>query len=149
MHDSRRGVFLVVIAMTIFSVQDVFIKLLSDDISLFQVLFCRSSIGVLLIAGYLRFTGQRLQLGTAYPLLSIIRGLLFFLGYSAFYFGQSKVPIANATVLFLVSPFFITILSIFAFGSLGNLRSSRRRSAFRFLALGNFPQFPCPTNSSN
>jgi drug/metabolite transporter (DMT)-like permease len=118
MHDSRRGVFLVVIAMTIFSVQDVFIKLLSDDISLFQVLFCRSSIGVLLIAGYLRFTGQRLQLGTAYPLLSIIRGLLFFLGYSAFYFGQSKVPIANATVLFLVSPFFITILSIFAFGSL-------------------------------
>ena len=41
MHDSRRGVFLVVIAMTIFSVQDVFIKLLSDDISLFQVLFCR------------------------------------------------------------------------------------------------------------
>jgi drug/metabolite transporter (DMT)-like permease len=118
MNDSRQGIFLVVVAMTIFSVQDVFIKLLSDDVSLFQVLFCRSSIGVLLIAGYLRLTRQRVQFGTAYPLLSIFRGLLFFLGYSAFYFGQSKVPLANATVLFLISPFFITILSIFAFGSL-------------------------------
>lgn len=42
---------------------------------------------------------------------------MFFFGYSAFYFAQSKVPIANATVLFLVSPFFITIISIIVFGS--------------------------------
>ncbi|HUV22042.1 MAG TPA: DMT family transporter [Gammaproteobacteria bacterium] len=118
MQENRQGVILVIVAMTIFSVQDVIIKFLSDDISLFQVLFCRSSIGAVLIAAYLKFSGQRLQFGSAYPLLSIFRGLLFFLGYSAFYFGQSKVPIANATVLFLISPFFITILSIFAFGSL-------------------------------
>jgi drug/metabolite transporter (DMT)-like permease len=121
MQENRRGVILVIVAMTIFSVQDVIIKFLSVDISLFQVLFCRAGIGALLIVVYLKFTGQRVQLGTAYPLLSIIRGLLFFLGYSAFYFGQSKVPIANATVLFLISPFFITILSIFAFGSLVGL----------------------------
>jgi drug/metabolite transporter (DMT)-like permease len=44
---------------------------------------------------------------------------LFFFGYSAFYFAQLKVPIANATVLFLVTPFFITIMSIIVFGSLG------------------------------
>jgi len=118
MQENRRGVILVIVAMTIFSVQDVIIKFLSDDISLFQVLFCRSGIGVLVIAAYLKLSGQRVQFGSAYPLLSILRGLLFFLGYSAFYFGQSKVPIANATVLFLISPFFITILSIFAFGSL-------------------------------
>ncbi len=118
MQEDRRGIILVIFAMTIFSVQDVIIKFLSDDISLFQVLFCRSGIGVLVIATYLKFSGQRLQFGTAYPLLSTIRGLLFFLGYSAFYFGQSKVPIANATVVFLISPFIITILSIFAFGSL-------------------------------
>jgi drug/metabolite transporter (DMT)-like permease len=118
MRENRRGVILVIFAMTIFAVQDVIIKFLSDDISLFQVLFCRSGIGVLGIAAYLKLSGQRLQFGTAYPLLSIFRGLLFFLGYSAFYFGQSRVPIANATVLFLISPFIITILSIFAFGSL-------------------------------
>lgn len=121
MQENRRGVILVSVAMTIFSVQDVIIKFLSVDISLFQVLLCRSGIGALLIVAYLKISGQRVQLGTAYPLLSIVRGLLFFLDYSSFYFGQSKVPIANATVLFLISPFFITIRSIFAFGSLVGL----------------------------
>ena len=103
--------------MTVFSIQDVLIKFLSDEISLFLVLFVRSIIGITLIIIYLKLAKKELRFGTAYPLLSICRGLLFFFGYSLFYFAQSKVPIANATVLFLVSPFFITILSIYAFDS--------------------------------
>ena len=117
MQENSKGILLIVIAMTIFSVQDVFIKLLSDDISLFQILFFRSTIGALLIILYLKKSGRVIKLGSAYPFLSTCRGLLFFSGYSVFYFAQSKVPIANATVLFLVSPFFITIMSIFVFGS--------------------------------
>ena len=46
-----------------------------------------------------------------------MRGALFFFAYSTFYLAQSKMPIATATVLFLVSPFFITILSILFFKS--------------------------------
>jgi drug/metabolite transporter (DMT)-like permease len=42
---------------------------------------------------------------------------MFFFGYSAFYFAQSKMPIATMTVLFLVSPFFITLTSIYFFKS--------------------------------
>ena len=109
MNDNRQGILLVVVSMTIFAVQDVLIKFMSTEISMFQILFCRSTIGVVLIAIFLKLTGRPIRFGTAYPLLSICRGLLFFFGYSAFYFAQSKVPLANATVLFLVSPFFITI----------------------------------------
>ena len=118
MTDDKRGIILVIVSMTIFTVQDVLIKFLSTDVSMFQILFCRSIIGVLLICVYLKLSHKPLKFGTAYPILSTCRGLLFFFGYSAFYFAQSKVPIANATVLFLVSPFFITIMSIIVFGSL-------------------------------
>tara|TARA_B110000503_G_scaffold57288_1_gene91702 strand:+ start:1366 stop:2307 length:942 start_codon:yes stop_codon:yes gene_type:complete len=118
MEDDKKGIILVVAAMTIFVVQDILIKFLSDDISMFQIMFCRSIIGVLLISTYLKLSNKPLNFGTNYPFLSTCRGLLFFLGYSAFYFAQSKVPIANAMVLFLVSPFFITIMSIIVFGSL-------------------------------
>jgi S-adenosylmethionine uptake transporter len=118
MKDDKKGIILVVVSMTIFAVQDILIKFLSVDISMFQILFCRATIGVLLISIYLKLSHKPLKFGTAYPFLSTCRGLLFFFGYSAFYFAQSKVPIANATVLFLVSPFFITIMSIIVFGSL-------------------------------
>ena len=117
MNENTRGIFLVIAGMTIFSVQDVLIKFLSEDTSLFQILFFRSIFGALFIVFYLKVSGQAVRLGTAYPVLSIIRGLLFFFGYAGFYFAQSKMPIANATVLFLVSPFFITIMSIVFFHS--------------------------------
>ena len=38
-QQNGRGILLVISAMTIFSVQDVIIKLLSDDVSLYQILF--------------------------------------------------------------------------------------------------------------
>ncbi|MFT5218238.1 MAG: drug/metabolite transporter (DMT)-like permease [Planctomycetota bacterium] len=117
MKDNRQGILLVVVSMTIFAVQDVLIKFMSTEISMFQILFCRSIIGVVLIIIYLKLAGKPISFGTAYPFLSVCRGLLFFFGYSAFYFAQSKVPLANATVLFLVSPFFITIMAIIVFGS--------------------------------
>ena len=49
------------------------------------------------------------KIWAAIVLISLIVG--------SFYFSQSKVPIANATVIFMVSPFFITIISIMVFGS--------------------------------
>lgn len=115
--NNRQGIVFVICSMTTFAIQDVLIKLLSVDVSMFQILFMRSITGITLIIIYLKVTGKAVVIGTAYPLLSTLRGLLFFCAYSAFYFAQSKVPIANATVLFLVSPFFITIMSILVFNS--------------------------------
>ena len=69
MINNRRGTLFVICAMTIFSVQDVLIKLLSEDISLFQILFFRSTVGSVLIIAYLKLSGQVVKLGTAYPFL--------------------------------------------------------------------------------
>ena len=116
-ENNRTGIFLILIGMTIFSIHDSLIKVLSTDISLIQLQFVRSLVGVLTIIAYLKLTHQPLIFRTGYPLLTIVRGLLSFFGYSAFYFAQSKMPIANMSVLFLTSPFFITIISISFFGS--------------------------------
>ena len=103
--------------MTILAIQDVLIKLVSGELSLFQIQFFRSTIGIAVIMGYQVIIREPIRLTTAYPLLTVCRGLMFFFGYSAFYFAQSKMPIATMTVLFLVSPFFITLISIFFFES--------------------------------
>ena len=103
--------------MTILAIQDVLIKLVSDELSLFQIQFFRSTIGIAVIIGYQAIIHEPIRLSTAYPLLTVCRGLMFFFGYSAFYFAQSKMPIATMTVLFLVSPFFITVTSIYFFKS--------------------------------
>ena len=103
--------------MTILAIQDVLIKLVSGELSLFQIQFFRSTIGIAVIMGYQVIIREPIRLTTAYPLLTVCRGLMFFFGYSAFYFAQSKMPIATMTVLFLVSPFFITLTSIFFFQS--------------------------------
>jgi len=116
-ENNRTGIFLILIGMAIFSIHDSLIKVLSTDISLIQLQFVRSLVGILTIIAYLKFTHQPLIFRTGYPLLTIVRGLLSFFGYSAFYLAQSKMPIANISVLFLTSPFFITIISIFFFGS--------------------------------
>ena len=116
-HNNRRGTLFLVLGMTVISIQDILIKLLSDDLSIFQILFFRSTLGIIYIILFQKITRQPVILTTAYPALAIFRGLIFFFAYAAFFFAQSKMPIANATVLLLVSPFFITILSIFFFRS--------------------------------
>ena len=115
--DNRKGIFFVIGAMTILAIQDILIKLVSDELSLFQIQFFRSTIGIAVIIGYQLIIHEPIRLTTAYPLLTVCRGLMFFFGYSAFYFAQSKMPIATMTVLFLVSPFFITLTSIYFFKS--------------------------------
>ena len=117
LEKNRTGVFLIIIGMTIFSIHDSFIKVLSTDISLIQIQFVRSSIAVFTILIYLKLTKQPFVFRTGYPFLTLVRGLLSFFGYSAFYLAQSKMPIANISVLFLTSPFFITIISIYFFDS--------------------------------
>ena len=117
LQNNRTGVFLIIIGMVIFSIHDSWIKVLSTDISLIQLQFVRSLVGVLTIIVYMKLTHQPVIFRTGYPFLTLVRGLLSFFGYSAFYLAQSKMPIANISVLFLTSPFFITIISIYFFDS--------------------------------
>ena len=111
-NNTTRGIFYILIAMSVFSIHDALIKLLAEEsASLFQILFFRSLLGMTIILLYLKFKGQKFILKTNYPLLTFIRCFLFLLGFSLFYACLKEIPLAIATVLFFASPFFLTIMS--------------------------------------
>ena len=117
LSGNQRGILFILIGMTISSVQDTLIKLLSDDLSIFQIQFFRSLVGIGVIIMFQIALRQPVVVTTAYPVLSLLRGIMFFGAYSLFYFAQSKIPIANATVLYLSNPFFTTLIAILIFKS--------------------------------
>ena len=117
MSDDRRGIYLILLGMSCFSTQDVFIRQLSDYASLTQIIFIRGIIGGLILLFFLKLTKRSISFSSSYPLLAISRVLLFFTGFLCFYFALGKMELAEASSLFFVSPLFITILSKFMFKS--------------------------------
>jgi drug/metabolite transporter (DMT)-like permease len=65
---------------------------------------------------YLSITKQIKLLSISTPIMTTIRSLVFFIGFIMFYYAQAQMPVANALTLFYVSPFFISILSMFLLG---------------------------------
>ncbi|XDZ66070.1 DMT family transporter [Alphaproteobacteria bacterium LSUCC0684] len=103
--------------MLLFSVQDVLIRMMASEGSLVQIMVFRGLLGCLVLMAFLRLTGRPIRIGSAYPVLALIRILLFFSGFLAFYFALSGMSLAEATSLFFVSPIFITIISKLVFKS--------------------------------
>jgi len=111
MDNNFAGVGLIVLGMFFFSIQDILIKLIIVDTSLLQILVFRAVAGCILLIIFLLYTKRTITLGSAYPKIAITRGLLFFFGFMLFYISISKINLAEATSLFFVSPFFMTIFS--------------------------------------
>jgi drug/metabolite transporter (DMT)-like permease len=111
-HD-RLGIMLIMAGMSLFSIQDLMIKLLAEQGSLLQIFVLRSLFGGLVILAYLYLSGRSVKISTAYPLLTVIRSTFFFIGFMSFYISLALMPISEATAIFFISPLFITLLSWF------------------------------------
>ena len=111
--DNPKAILLILLGMTVFAVQDTFIKILSDDTNIYLIYFVRCLVGLSIIVIYLKDKKIPIIISTHYPLLTISRTIIFFLGFSLYYYSLTKLSMAVAITLFFVSPFFITILSMF------------------------------------
>ena len=116
MKSNKTGIYYLVIGMWVCTFEDIIIKLLSDKVNLFQILFIRSIMTIVFVLLYLSITKQIKLLSISTPTMTTIRSLIFFIGFIMFYYAQAQMPVANALILFYVSPFFISILSIFLLG---------------------------------
>ena len=56
MNDDRIGIVFVLIGMSLFSVQDILVRSLSDVGSLIQIMTVRGLLGGLILIGFLRYT---------------------------------------------------------------------------------------------
>ncbi len=106
------GIGFILLAMTAISVNDMLIKHLSSDYSLHQMVFIRSSIGVVFSLVLVQFEGGWSILRTSRPLLHLLRGVLIVAANLSFFTALAAVTLAEATALFFVAPLFITLLSI-------------------------------------
>ena len=113
MNNNIKGLIFIMIGMLFIITQDILIKYTIFDASLLQILVFRAIIGSLLLTTYLFFTKQPILINSTYPFVAIFRGLSFFFGFTLFFISLSEISLAEATSLFFVSPFFITIFSYF------------------------------------
>ena len=96
-----------------FSINDVTIKFLSGDYPLHEVVFVRSTLGMVLILAFLiPLSGGFAQLRTKRLGVHIIRGLCVVFANMSFFLGLAAMPLADAVAIFFVSPLVITAFSV-------------------------------------
>ena len=119
--------------MTFFSMQDALIKFIYEQAALYEIFFGRYFIAAILLFGYIKFRNQKVSLKTFYPSLTVLRVVLHFIAFSAFFISLTYMPLATANALFFSSPFFV---SIFAKIFLKEFIGIRRWSAIVFGFIG-------------
>ena len=110
-NDNTKGIILVLIAMTFFAMQDALIKFIFEKAALYEIFFARYLIAAILLFGYIKFKKQIVPLRTYYPFLTVLRVLLHFIAFSAFFISLTYMPLASANALFFSSPFFVSIFA--------------------------------------
>ena len=111
LSNNLKGVIYILSGMFIISFQDIAIKILSTNTNLFLIFLFRSVIGVIIILLFLKFTKRSIVFKTHFPLLTLVRCLLLFIGFSCFFISLSVLSYPIAVTLFFASPLFVTILS--------------------------------------
>ena len=112
-NNNPKGIILILIGMFIVSFMDATFKYINTSVNLYEAYFIRTLISFGVIASYLKITNKPIIFTTHYPLLTFIRVILFFFGFSSFYISLTIMPLATATALFFASPFLMTIFAIF------------------------------------
>lgn len=114
--QSLKGICFLLTGVLLFSLQDVFIKWISNGYPVHEILFVRSltAIGpILLIAGV---EGGLQLLSPRHLPLHLLRAGLIFVAYTSYYLAMAALPLAETVSLFFTAPLFITLLSIHTLG---------------------------------
>ena len=112
-NNNPKGIILILIGMFIVSFMDATFKYINTSVNLYEAYFVRTLVSFVVIASYLKITNKPIIFTTHYPLLTSIRVILFFFGFSSFYISLTIMPLATANALFFCSPFITTILAKF------------------------------------
>ena len=111
-QNNTKGIFYILIGMATFSIQDALIKFIYNDAALYELYFGRTLAAIILLVSYLVLSKKKINLKTHYPLLTTIRVICFFFGFSFFYISLTYMTLATANALFFCCPFFVSILAI-------------------------------------
>ena len=112
-NQNTRGIFFIMTGMAFFSIQDSLIKFIFEDIALFELYFGRTLIQSVFLLSFVLITKKTISLKTHYPLLTLIRVICFFFGFSFFYVSLTFMTLAMTSALFFSCPFFMSMFAKF------------------------------------
>ena len=132
-NNNPKGILFIIIAMTLFAMQDSLIKFIFEKSSLYEIFFGRYVVAAFLLFCFIKIKKKKVILKTNYPVLTMFRVVLHFAAFSAFFISLTYMPLATTNALFFSSPFFV---SIFAKFFLKEFIGIRRWSAIIFGFVG-------------
>ena len=112
------GVGSLVLAMLIFSLQDIAVKWIGGDYPVLEIVTFRSLIALPLTLLFFRYEGGQGLPTTQRHKLEYIRGLFYFLSYTTHFMGLAALPLAEIAAIKFSGPLMITILSVVMLGEM-------------------------------
>lgn len=112
MHNpTTRGILYLCLGVFVFSLQDAIIKQVSGEYPLTQVVVIRSLVAFpILLALVMREVGWRALFGNDLGAL-MLRALIMFVSYTAYYMAFPALPLADAVALYFTVPLFVIALA--------------------------------------
>lgn len=106
------GILCLIAGATVFSMQDVVIKLMSGGYALSEVLTVRCLVACVPLFFLLKFGGGGLRALKSRKLgLLLLRSAMLLISYTTYYLSMASLPLAVVVALFFAAPLFIVILS--------------------------------------
>jgi drug/metabolite transporter (DMT)-like permease len=111
-----------VLAMLIFSLQDIAVKWIGGDYPVLEIVVFRSLIALPCTFIFLRYEGKRGLPATGQSRLEYIRGFFLFLSFTTYMMGLAALPLADIAAIRNSGPLMITFLSVVWLGEKVGLR---------------------------
>ncbi len=96
----------------LFAIQDAIIKEMSGAYPIHEIMTIRGLVAIVLLLILIHFSVNLATLKMHHPGYHLLRGLLMFIAFMAFYIALAEISLTMATALFFSAPFFIILLSI-------------------------------------
>ena len=116
------GILALVTGLFVFSMQDVIIKLFSNEYSILQIVIVRSVIALTLIGIIVAIRLGRSGFRVYQPFKIFLKGTLGFLSYLAYYLSIASLPLIDAVTITFTAPIMVVVFSSVLIGEPVGLR---------------------------
>src|SRR5690349_15945718 len=110
------GVSSLVLAMLIFSLQDIAVKWMGGSYPILEIVIFRGLVAMPITLLFFRLEGQKGLPTTTQHKLEYVRGLFLFLSYTTYFMGLAALPLAEIAAIRFSGPLMITALSVALLG---------------------------------
>ncbi len=110
------GILFLLLATTIFPIQDVIIKSFSGTYAVHQIVFLRSIFAIPVVIVIAHFEGGLFPLKLGSWRLQLLRGGTAFASYMVYYMALAAIGLAETAAITFSTPMFVTVFAIFFLG---------------------------------